>query len=78
MVKPLTFKGDKRIKKRKRTKEDVDDDNPDEGGSSRPTAIAKAGSTTDEPEGWVTMEQPEELTGPIMFTFVSLYQSYGE
>ncbi|KAF8458009.1 FRG1-like family-domain-containing protein [Terfezia claveryi] len=70
MVKPLTFKGDKKIKKRKR-KEDVDDDNADEGGSSRPAAIAKTSGTTDELEGWVTMEQPEELTGPIMFTFAA-------
>jgi len=75
MVKPLAFKGDKKTKKRKRAKEGAGDGDAGEGGSSRSTVVAKASSTTDEPEGWVTMEQLEELTGPIMFTFVSLYRA---
>lgn len=70
MVKPLSFKGDKKAKKRKRPAEDADDDNAGEEGSSGAITAAKSSRTADEPDGWVTMDQLEELTGPVMFTFV--------
>ena len=73
MVKPLTFKGEKKTKKRKRTKEDVS-----EAGKGSST-VAGTG-ISDEREGWVTMEQSQELTGPVMLTFVRssyLPQSHG-
>ncbi|KAI5811450.1 FRG1-like family-domain-containing protein [Peziza echinospora] len=79
MVKALTFKGDKKTKKRKRTKEDVSEEAEGGGGEgSSSTAIATTTTTTattghgtDEPEGWVTMEAQEELVGPIMLTFAA-------
>ena len=73
MVKPLTFKGEKKTKKRKRTKEDVSEAGK---GSSTVTGTG----ISDEREGWVTMEQSQELTGPVMLTFVRssyLPQSHG-
>ena len=64
MVKPLTFKGEKKTKKRKRAKEDED---PEAGEGS--STVGGAG-IPDEREGWVTMEQSQELMGPVMLTFV--------
>lgn len=64
MVKPLTFKGEKKIKKRKRAKEDAD---PEAGEGN--STISGTG-IPDERDGWVTMEQSQELMGPVMLTFV--------
>jgi protein FRG1 len=71
MVKPLSFKGDKKSKKRKRnidTNErfgdgDVDLDVKNE------AAISKTGDEdpTEADDSWVTAEQAGDLMGPIVF-----------
>lgn len=72
MVKPLTFKGDKKAKKRKRSAKEDGAADAEAGEGSSSTAVAKPGNAeAAEPEGWVTIEQPDELTGPLMLTFVT-------
>lgn len=68
MVKPLTFKGDKKAKKRKRT---------EAGESSREAAAGDEGKQKapkveeeEDPENddsWVSAEAVTDVTGPIMF-----------
>ncbi|KAK1781257.1 FRG1-like family-domain-containing protein [Copromyces sp. CBS 386.78] len=77
MVKPLSFKGDKKVKKRRRTTETNDDDAPQD--YHRPEKQLKAGSSksaaapNDEAEGeehddsWVSADSPSDVSGPIMF-----------
>jgi protein FRG1 len=58
MVKPLTFKGDKKVKKRKRT-EGGDDD-----------ARSKAAKTEEEVENddsWLSADAVTDISGPVMF-----------
>lgn len=70
MVKPLSFKGDKKSKKRKRTKENDGDDAVDPNPSAIVTTSSKSNSQNDDHDGWITMEHSEELIGPVMLTFV--------
>ncbi|KAF4302466.1 putative frg1-like family protein [Botryosphaeria dothidea] len=66
MVKPLTFKGDKKPKKRKRP---AGDDNDDGAPSSK--ELAKAGSSAHEAaeddDSWVTAGAVTDISGPITF-----------
>ncbi|KAI0474046.1 FRG1-like family-domain-containing protein [Xylariaceae sp. FL0804] len=76
MVKPLSFKGDKKPKKRKRAEADrpADTDGPDgpEGGGSSSTAVvaARPGAADDEETGdgdsWVSAEALGDVVGPVM------------
>ncbi|ORY15768.1 FRG1-like family-domain-containing protein [Clohesyomyces aquaticus] len=64
MVKPLAFKGDKKVKKRKRAADADDGD-----GQPSSTAVARAsgnahGAAAD--DSWVTADAPTDLTGPVM------------
>ena len=62
MVKPLSFKGDKKSKKRKHR--DADDK------QELSTALAttsQAAVTSEEDDSWVTAEAPSDVTGPIIF-----------
>lgn len=62
MVKALTFKGDKKVKKRKRAAaEDVGDGAP----SSKEIATSAGGAEED--ENWVSAEKEEDISGPIVF-----------
>ncbi|KAH7319065.1 FRG1-like family-domain-containing protein [Rhexocercosporidium sp. MPI-PUGE-AT-0058] len=72
MVKPLTFKGDKKVKKRKRV--DVAEKFGDEegGSSSKQLAVSK----TDEDaavddDSWVTAEAAGDVVGPIVLVLPS-------
>lgn len=83
MVKPLTFKGDKKAKKRKRptTETNDDDDAPERQekqlnattSSSKTTTTAAAAVAPNEVEGeehddsWVSADAPSDVSGPIMF-----------
>ncbi|QBZ60496.1 hypothetical protein PoMZ_07438 [Pyricularia oryzae] len=71
MVKPLTFKGDKKPKKRKRT---AADDNNDDAPSSRQAATGSAAASepVDEEaiandDSWVSAEAVNDVSGPVMF-----------
>lgn len=63
MVKPLSFKGDKKVKKRKRVA-DADDAEP-----SSSKALTTSKTAQDEPESddsWVSADAPSDITGPIV------------
>jgi protein FRG1 len=73
MVKALTFKGDKKTKKRKRV--DVAEKYGEEGGSSgKGTEIARPSEATPGPvddDSWVTAEAAGDVVGPIIFVLPS-------
>lgn len=60
MVKPLAFKGDKKVKKRKRVA-DTDDSEP----SSKAQTIATR-EDTESDDSWVSAEAASDITGPIV------------
>lgn len=67
MVKPLSFKGDKKLKKRKRG------DDGDENGTE---ALSKANATAsaqdqDDDDSWVNCDDVSELAGPVIFVLNS-------
>jgi protein FRG1 len=73
MVKPLHFKGDKKVKKRKRTADPSDaTDAPDSkalitttdsGAAAAPQA---PGANTEDDDSWVDAEVPSDVSGPIV------------
>ena len=71
MVKPLSFKGDKKAKKRKRTTatdDDPENDNPDgerQLKSSKPAKVEDP-ENPDDDDSWVSAEAVTDLSGPIM------------
>ena len=67
MVKPLTFKGDRKPKKRK-TPHQEDGDTNDY--TTKHTAIE--GEAEDEDDSWVTAEAPIDISGPILFALPSV------
>ncbi|KAF2246882.1 actin-crosslinking protein [Trematosphaeria pertusa] len=62
MVKPLHFKGDKKLKKRKRVAEPEDADAPD---SKALTTTTVAGRVEDD-DTWVNADAPSDISGPII------------
>jgi protein FRG1 len=74
MVKPLTFKGDKKAKKRKRvdTEEKFGDS---EGSKSKSKEIAASKPEEDAPvvddDSWVTAEATGDVVGPVIFVLPS-------
>lgn len=75
MVKPLSFKGDKKTKKRK-TRHDHDDPN-DEARGSKAVALGTDAVTTaesaepTEDDSWVTADVPSDITGPVIIVLPS-------
>ncbi|KAI1040035.1 hypothetical protein LB505_008292 [Fusarium chuoi] len=63
MVKPLTFKGDKKVKKRKRADPEKSqrDGVDDEAG-----ALQKTGEEAENDDSWVSAEAATDVVGPIM------------
>lgn len=60
MVKPLSFKGDKKHKKRKRTDADRDaEDGP-------ATQVQKVDDEADNDDSWVSAEAASDVAGPVM------------
>lgn len=66
MVKPLTFKGDKKTKKRKQTHTEINEKDGD-GTSTAFMTITGAAEAVEEDDSWVTAEIPADVTGPIIF-----------
>lgn len=62
MVKALSFKGDKKVKKRKRT---TTEDGENE--ASRPKEVATSSADGQDDESWVSAEKEEDLKGPVIF-----------
>ena len=68
MVKALTFKGDKKSKKRKRVTQPGQD--ADE--LSNETALTQAANgQTDDDDSWVTAEAAVDVVGPVIFVLPS-------
>ncbi|TLS23523.1 uncharacterized protein PpBr36_05713 [Pyricularia pennisetigena] len=65
MVKPLTFKGDKKPKKRKRPA--AEDDNDDAPGSKQAAADAVDEEAVANDDSWVSAEAVNDVSGPVMF-----------
>lgn len=61
MVKPLSFKGDKKVKKRKRV---ADPDDAESSSSKTLTTSALAEPESD--DSWVSADAPSDITGPIV------------
>ncbi|KAI9794051.1 MAG: hypothetical protein M1816_006676 [Peltula sp. TS41687] len=71
MVKQLTFKGDKKPKKRKRTATGIED-HDDSRVPNEETALIKASqSQVDDDDSWVTADAPTDVVGPIIFALPS-------
>jgi protein FRG1 len=72
MVKPLTFKGDKKTKKRKRAAAELNNDGDDNGvgeSSSRKQLVAKANDDNEDQaqdDSWVSADAVTDVVGPIM------------
>ena len=64
MVKPLSFKGDKKSKKRKHP--NFDDDNED-----LALVEAKAPAEPTEDDSWVSIDGPSDLSGPTIFVLAT-------
>ena len=64
MVKPLTFKGDKKLKKRKAPYPDTD---ARRDGSSKALIAQETAEGNGEDDSWVTAEVPTDIIGPILF-----------
>jgi protein FRG1 len=62
MVKPLTFKGDKKSKKRKRT----EGESAAEGARSGELAVARAAEEAGDDDSWVSAEVVGDVVGPVM------------
>lgn len=68
MVKPLSFKGDKKPKKRKRV--DTEDKFGPEGSSSKALIQHEEARAVDD-DSWVTAEATGDIIGPIIFVLPS-------
>ncbi|KAF6820750.1 frg1-like family protein [Colletotrichum sojae] len=68
MVKPLSFKGDKKPKKRKRTEAEAQDRDAPSGDVARagPAAVATE-DDADNDDSWVSADVVTDVVGPIMF-----------
>jgi len=67
MVKPLSFKGDKKVKKRKRTNaEDVEGDAPASKGVNAGTSQTQQ-QPEDDDENWVSADASDDVSGPVVF-----------
>jgi protein FRG1 len=70
MVKPLSFKGDKKPKKRKRAAPGPDEDGPSAGpattGSSTAAELAAQEEDPENDDSWVSSEAVPDVVGPVM------------
>ncbi|KXT09561.1 hypothetical protein AC579_9008 [Pseudocercospora musae] len=69
MVKPLSFKGDEKVKKRKRQGKDAEDevDAP----ASKFLIPANAASEDDMDENWVSADSMDDIAGPVVLVLAS-------
>jgi|SRR5687767_3311477 protein FRG1 len=65
MVKPLSFKGDKKPKKRKRAEKPTDAGPSDD--DARAAQVQKLDEDTDNDDSWVAADSPADVAGPVMF-----------
>lgn len=65
MVKPLSFKGDKKVKKRKRTRDEDADGDGD--GPATKDIKGDAPQQAQDDESWVSADAVTDIAGPVMF-----------
>lgn len=68
MVKPLSFKGDKKSRKRKAP---CGDDRDAADSSSKALTVSNIAATVDEDNSWVTAEAPSDIIGPVILILPS-------
>ena len=74
MVKPLTFKGDKKSKKRKRTADIAEKFGDAEGSTGDGQAVSKKAEgdpAVEDDDSWVTAEAMGDIMGPVVFVLPS-------
>ena len=76
MVKPLSFKGDKKPKKRKRTDAgegaaQAQDDNPERQVKAPKPENADADADEGEDDSWVSADVVSDISGPVVFVLPS-------
>ncbi len=73
MVKPLSFKGDKKSKKRKRTVDTAEKFGEPDASAGDSVVVSKSGGdpTVEDDDSWVTAEAVGDLVGPIVFVLPS-------
>ncbi|KAI5274543.1 actin-crosslinking protein [Aureobasidium subglaciale] len=64
MVKPLSFKGDKKVKKRKRTR---DEDGEGHGPAAKDIKAGASQKQDDDDESWVSADAVKDVAGPVIF-----------
>ncbi|KAF7190533.1 Protein frg1 [Pseudocercospora fuligena] len=67
MVKPLSFKGDKKIKKRKREAKDAEDEHDAPASKS----LIPADAAPEDDENWVSADSIDDIAGPVMLVLPS-------
>lgn len=68
MVKALSFKGEKKIKKRKRPAEEREE-NPEK---EPPNKALTTTTLTEDDDSWVSAEIPTDIVGPVVFTLPTI------
>ncbi|KAI9892069.1 MAG: hypothetical protein M1814_001775 [Vezdaea aestivalis] len=68
MVKPLAFKGDKKLRKRKRNANE--DGEPETSGQTN-QQIVRAEDSTEDDNSWTSSDVPTDITGPIIIILPS-------
>ncbi len=73
MVKPLSFKGDKKTKKRKRTVDTAEKFGDSEAPAGDALIVSKAEGdpSVEDDDSWVTAEANGDLMGPVVFVLPS-------
>ncbi|CAL3973679.1 unnamed protein product [Diplocarpon coronariae] len=71
MVKPLSFKGDKKVKKRKRVDIAEKFGDEEEGSSSKQLTVSKTPDAPVDDDSWVTAESTGDVLGPIVLVLPS-------
>jgi protein FRG1 len=73
MVKPLSFKGDKKSKKRKRTVDTAEKFGDPDASAEDSKALSKPDGdpTAEDDDSWVTAEAVGDLVGPVVFVLPS-------
>lgn len=66
MVTPLSFKGDKKAKKRKRIADDGSADPEARASKALTAASTSASDAAQEDDSWVTADAPTDISGPIV------------
>jgi protein FRG1 len=70
MVKPLSFKGDKKTKKRKHRQDD-DESKPTPTDLSAHAQHEEQNTTTEDDHSWVSADVPSDISGPVVIVLPS-------